>query len=141
MRNPSLEEIIEQICEEDPRYHEQAYHFIREALDYTVKMLEKPTEGPARHVSGQELLEGIRQFALEEYGAMAFTVLEHWNVKSCEDFGNLVFKLVDKGVLGKTDHDSPTDFQSGYDFSEAFSSPYMPARNPDPVDPVEQELD
>lgn len=131
MKKLSFQEALDQIINEDPRYHEQAYHFMREALDFTIKLLEKPAEGPGRHVSGGELLEGIRQYALKEYGPITKTVLNSWGVQRCEDFGDLVFNLVNKGVLGKTDDDRKEDFAGGYDFETAFRRPFRPRhRNP-----------
>ena len=124
MQKISYSEALAQIVREDPRYDEQAYLFIREALDYTIGKLEKPAEGPGRHVSGVELLEGIRDFALEQYGPMAFRVLSHWGVQSSEDIGEMVFNLVGKGILGKTERDSRDDFANGYDFEEAFRDPF-----------------
>lgn len=128
MKKISYNEALAQIVREDPRYDEHAYMFIREALDFTIQALNKPSEGPARHVSGKELLEGIRRFALQEYGPLAGRVLSHWGVERCEDFGEMVFNLVNKGILGKTEHDNKADFAGGYDFREAFVAPYLPSR-------------
>ncbi|MEM7393673.1 MAG: Minf_1886 family protein [Verrucomicrobiota bacterium] len=126
MKKISFEEALQQILDEDSRYDEHAYLFIREALDHTIKALAKPTEGPGRHVTGGELLEGIREFALNEYGPMTYTILKKWGVNTTEDMGELVFNLVDKGILGKTDEDRREDFARGYDFEEAFRGPYRP---------------
>ncbi|HBA85046.1 MAG TPA: hypothetical protein DCZ95_13215 [Verrucomicrobia bacterium] len=128
MRKPTFEQALEQILKEDRRYHEHAYEFLREGLDFTMKALAKPAEGEARHVSGQELLQGLRRFALQEFGPMAKTVLHRWGITRCEDFGEIVFNLVDKGVLGKNERDSRQDFTGGYDFEEAFRKPFHPAR-------------
>ncbi len=129
MIKPTYEQALELILARDSRYHEQAYLFLREALDFTIKNLKKPVEGEGRHVTGQELLEGIRQYALQEFGAMAHTVLNRWGIARCEDFGEIVFNLVEQGVLGKTDKDSRKDFAGGYGFEEAFRKPFLPARN------------
>jgi len=126
MRKESLVEALQRIVKDDPRYHLDAYLFVREALDVTVKMLNKPTEGSARHVSGIELLEGVRVYALQEYGPMAFRVLDSWGVRRTEDIGAIVFNLVAKGILGKTDQDRREDFDRGYDFREAFVDPFLP---------------
>lgn len=126
VRKINFEEALGQILAEDPRYDEHAYFFLRDALEHTIKLFSKPVEGPKRHVSGQELLEGIRQYAIQEYGPMAKTVLNRWGIHETADFGALVFNLVDKGVLGKTDEDKPEDFENGYDFNEAFSRPFQP---------------
>ena len=124
MKKLNFNEALLQILNEDPRYDEQAYHFVREALDFTIKLMEKPIEGPGRHVKGGELLEGIRQYALQEYGPMSLTVLKQWGVTRCEDFGEIVFNLVGKGVLGKTEEDRKEDFAGGYDFDVAFRKPF-----------------
>ncbi len=128
MKKVNFTEALEQILRDDPRYDFQAYVFIREALDFTIKMLSKPVEGPGRHVSGAELLEGIRQYALQEFGPITKTVLNRWGITKCVDFGDLVFNLVEKGVLGKTDQDRKEDFSGGYDFDEAFRAPFKPAK-------------
>lgn len=129
MKNISYNEALAQIVRDDPRYDEHAYLFLREALDFTIQKMAKPVEGPARHVSGHELLEGIRVYALQEFGPMTFRVLAHWGIKRCEDFGEIVFNLVDKGILGKTERDSREDFSGAYDFTEAFVIPFQPVRH------------
>jgi uncharacterized repeat protein (TIGR04138 family) len=129
MKKLNLTEAIEQIVQEDSRYDREAYHFVREGLDFTVRLLKKENfKGRDRHVSGQQLLEGVRQYALQQFGPMAKTVLDYWGVRSCEDFGEIVFNLVEKGVLGKTEQDSRADFKGGYDFDEAFVKPFQPPR-------------
>lgn len=140
MQEVSFEQALEQLREKDPRYSRDAYLFIREALDHTQKSVikssresrssrgEKQTEGlPVRHVSGQELLDGVRSYALEQYGPMVLTVFEEWGVKSCSDFGEIVFNMVEIGLLAKTDKDSREDFKKGYDFEEVFVKPFLPA--------------
>ncbi|MBI2439904.1 MAG: hypothetical protein HYV35_00865 [Lentisphaerae bacterium] len=128
MRKASFEEVVAQIQKEDPRYAPEAYFFIREALDFTARLLKKPAQGPGRHVSAAELLEGIRQFALHEYGALAMTVLNDWGLRSCADFGQVVFHLVNKEFLGKTEGDSISDFDHGYDFASVFRAPFAPEK-------------
>ena len=119
--------IVKTIYEEDPRYSVESYYFVRKALDYSLKHLkDKKILKKDRHISGQELLEGIRLFALDQYGPMAFFMLNNWNIKSCADFGSIVFNLVDSGVLGKTENDSHSDFSNGYDFKTAFETPFLP---------------
>lgn len=99
----------------------EAYLFVRDGLDHTVRKLEMP-----RHVSGQELLHGMREYALQEFGPVAKRVLSEWGIKECIDFGHIVFNLVGEGLLGKTDQDSIRDFVDGYDFHEAFIQPFRP---------------
>jgi uncharacterized repeat protein (TIGR04138 family) len=122
MKTPGTEELLEPILRHDPRYTAEAYFFIRDALDHTVRQLETP-----RHISGRELLDGIRKYALDEYGPVAKRVLSEWGIGECIDFGNIVFNLVNEGLLGKTDSDSIDDFANGYDFAEAFLHPFRPS--------------
>jgi uncharacterized repeat protein (TIGR04138 family) len=147
MQAVSFEEVLELVLAKDTRYHRDAYQFLREALDYTQKKAGKeyrvpseardtatleeakavaPKEEEQKHVSGQELLEGIRDYALKEFGPMVMTVFEEWGIRSCKDFGEMVFLLVDHRILRKTDKDSHADFENGYDFYEAFRKPYLP---------------
>lgn len=126
--NSDFDSVVSAIREEDPRFSRGAYHFVQQGLDHTIKSL-KDKERESNHVSGQELLEGMRDYALDQYGPMAFTLLQHWGVTRCEDFGDIVFNLVEKKVLGKTEHDSKADFAGGYDFREAFLDPFLPSGN------------
>jgi uncharacterized repeat protein (TIGR04138 family) len=121
MKHPNAEELLEGILARDPRYAAEAYAFVRAGLDHTVRRLDKP-----RHVSGQELLDGIREFALAEFGPMTKTVLNGWGIKRTEDVGEIVFNMVETGLLGKTEKDSRADFANGYDFDEAFRKPFQP---------------
>jgi uncharacterized repeat protein (TIGR04138 family) len=100
-------------------------------LDHTVKELRK--KEPARgdksfHVSGPELLDGLRAYALEQFGPMAKTVLNDWGIKRCRDFGDLVFNLIEYNVFSKTADDQREDFSDIYTFEEAFVKPFQPAR-------------
>ena len=122
-----LMEALREIVQNDPRYELDAYLFLRESLDLAVRLFNKPTEGTARHVSGRELLEAVRQHAIQEYGPLSFRVLQSWGVTRTENFGDIVFNMVEHGVLGKTDEDKKEDFRGIYDFSETFQKPYLPA--------------
>jgi uncharacterized repeat protein (TIGR04138 family) len=126
MQEINFEEVVEKLYGQDSRFARDAYHFTREALDYTQKLISRENKGAVRHVTGQELLEGIRQFALQQYGPMTATVLEEWGVKSCTDFGEIVFNMVESGLLAKTEKDTRDDFHQGYDFTEAFRKPFWP---------------
>jgi len=131
MQEVSFDEALAEIQAKDPRYHRDAYLFVREALDHTQKAITKDTRR-VRHVTGQELLAGIRDFALAQFGPMTRTLLEEWGVHRCDDFGEIVFNMVEVGWLAKTDRDSRADFQNGYDFEEAFVRPFLP-RSKQPV--------
>ena len=126
MQEINFDEVLEKILARDERFAREAYHFTREALDYTQKLISKENHGAVRHGTGQELLEGIRQFALQQYGPMTMTVLEEWNINTCNDFGDIVFNMLESGLLAKTEKDRRDDFQNGYDFTEAFRKPFWP---------------
>ncbi|MSU58016.1 MAG: hypothetical protein EXS35_07530 [Pedosphaera sp.] len=126
MQEVTFEEALEQILAADPRYQRDAYGFVREALDFTQKIVGKEGAGKIHHVTGQELLDGIRQFALTQFGPMTATVFAEWGVNDCRDFGNIVFNMVETRLLAKTDKDSAGDFEGGYNFDDAFRKPFLP---------------
>ena len=128
MQAVDFEQTLEKILQGDARYRRDAYVFVREALDFTQKIVAQSNKDQVRHVSGQELLDGIRQFALQQYGPMAMLVLNEWGVATCEDFGEIVFNMVENGMLAKTEKDSRDDFRGGYDFYEALRQPFTPVR-------------
>jgi uncharacterized repeat protein (TIGR04138 family) len=128
MQPIEFEEVIRRIVERDPRYKREAYLFIRETLEYTQKMLGRPNAEEVRHVSGRDLLEGIKHYALEQYGPMVPTVLSEWGINNCEDIGEVVFNMVDANLLAKTDTDSREDFKGVYDFNDAFVKPFRPTK-------------
>jgi len=108
---------IEALMDRDPRYKFEAYTFVLAALHDTVNQMKKPG-----HVTGQGLLEGIRHYALKQFGPMAGTVFDYWGVRKTIDFGHLVFNLIDEKLLSKNPEDKLEDFENGYDFTEAFSN-------------------
>lgn len=126
MQERSFDETLDKVLERHPQYPREAYVFVREALDYTQKAVAKAARSPVRHVTGHELLAGIRAYALEQFGPMALTVFEEWNIRECLDFGRIVFNMIEAGLLAKTDQDSLADFEGGYDFEEAFRKPFLP---------------
>jgi len=130
MQIPNFEETLEKLLQRDGRYQREAYLFVREALDHTQKIIEKSGKAEVRHVSGQELLEGIRSYALQQYGPMALMLLNEWGVRRCEDFGELVFNMVECQLLAKTEKDSRDDFKNGYTFEDAFRRPFLPSSKP-----------
>lgn len=130
MQKIEFTEALDNIVAADKRFDRDAYLFLRDALDHTIKLRKKQRTEMSRHVSGQELLDGVRQYALREFGPMVLSVFEHWGVKSCEDFGEMVFNLIRVGVFGKNENDAPEDFKSGYNFRDAFVVPFLP---PNPV--------
>lgn len=142
MQAVNFEEVLEKILVTDKRYTRDAYLFLREALDHTQKVNTRkrkdPKEPAARHVTGQELLDGIREYALQQFGPMTVTVLAEWGLTRCEDFGEMVFNMVDFRLLGKTETDSRADFKGGYSFEDAFVKPFRPAaKNPEKANPAQ----
>jgi uncharacterized repeat protein (TIGR04138 family) len=119
--NPKLMAVIQQ----DPRYAYEAYDFIFHAIQYTQRVTgrEMPREGESvqkrHHVSGPELLEGIRQLALAEFGMLAKTVFHMWGIHTTDDWGNIVFNLINGELMSKTSEDNLDDFHAVYDFNEA----------------------
>lgn len=106
----------------------EAYEFVRAGLEHTTRFVhgEEQLEPASRHVSGKQLCLGLRDYAVRQYGLLARIVLERWGVRTTEDFGRIVFHMVEVGLLRKTDEDRFEDFADVYDFNEVFAAP--PAR-------------
>jgi uncharacterized repeat protein (TIGR04138 family) len=128
MQKIGFAEALDSIIASDPRYQRDAYIFLRDALDFTTKQQKKIKGLRVRHVTGRELLDGARQYALKEFGPMVMTVFDNWGIHSCEDIGNMVFNLIGAGIFGKTEEDSIEDFKNVYDFGEVFVKPFAPAK-------------
>jgi uncharacterized repeat protein (TIGR04138 family) len=110
-------EVIEDICEQDKRYKPDSYEFVMEGVRFSQVRLKK-----TGHVSGRELAEGIRELAVKKFGPMAKSVLQYWGMTTTEDIGNIVFNMIDKKILQKTEADIPDDFKDVYSFEEAFKN-------------------
>lgn len=104
---------------QNPRYHPDAYLFVCEGVDYTCAKL-----GGRRDVSGRELCEGLCDLAVEQFGYLAPTVLKHWGVTRTEDFGEIVFTLVEHRILSKSPQDSKEDFRNLFDLPSALRERY-----------------
>ena len=131
MQDLEFSEIVGLICKEDSRFDRKAYTFVRQALDHTVKELKRKNPertGKSQHVTGAELLLGIRAHALDQFGPLTKTVLNSWGITRCADFGDIVFNLIEYNVFSKTDNDRREDFSDLYDFDEAFVKPFAPVR-------------
>jgi uncharacterized repeat protein (TIGR04138 family) len=106
------------------KYPLDAFLFVQKGLDFTVRSTHgepDPEADPAsRHVSGRQLCEGLREYAVEQYGLMARSVLRRWRITSCVDFGRIVFAMVEAEFMQKTDHDTLEDFENLFDFEDAF---------------------
>jgi len=115
----TLEEALERIGQQDGRFHERGYLFVLAALEYAQQRL------PARrHLTGAELAWACRDFALEQFGLLAATVLGHWGITSTADLGCIVFTMIDVGLLARQPSDKLQDFDQVYDFAEVFRLGY-----------------
>jgi len=110
-------DLVEEICRQDKRYKPDAYEFVLGGLGFTQKKLKKTA-----HVSGVQLACGLRDYAINQYGALAGRVLSYWGISQTQDFGNIVFNMIEKKLLSKTEEDSLLDFDAVYDFNAAFSN-------------------
>ena len=112
-----------------PRYHRNAYHFVFSALQFTQEKLNRTAAHVLHeedaHISGQELCSGLRELALQKFGLLTRTVLRSWGVTSTEDIGRIVFELIERGEMRKTDQDVLDDFSEVYDFEDAFERGYL----------------
>jgi len=124
MQKIGFAEALDSIVASDPRYQREAYVFLRDALDFTTKQQKKVKGATVRHVSGPELLQGVRELALREFGFMARTVFHMWGIQRTDDFGQIVFNLVESNLMSKTDNDSMADFHEIYDLDQALQQDY-----------------
>ena len=108
-------EVVEEICLQDNRYKPDAYEFVLQGLTFTQNKLKL-----SGHVSGGQLALGLRDFAVNQYGGLAKTVLQYWGITRTQDFGNIVFNLIEKKLFSKTEEDKLNDFKQVYDFDAAF---------------------
>lgn len=117
VESTSPQERFQSLLRADSRYHSEAYSFVFEALDYTVRARNECEGEDAvhnQHVTGPELLGGVREFALETFGCMALSVFRSWGIRESGDFGEIVFNLVEHGLMGKQESDRKEDFQHGW---------------------------
>ncbi len=116
--------ILNNIIEKDPRYSLDAYIFTQEAVSYTLELLNNG-EG-LRHVSGRELLEGIRKYSVDQFGPMAIDMFTEWGISCTRDFGNIVFNMIDAKLLSARKEDAIEDFENVYNFNDVFVSQFTP---------------
>ena len=110
------------------KFHPDAYRFVFEALQHSQETLKKTAQDAddeSAHITGPELLAGVRELGLKKFGMLAKTVFEHWGVRSTDDFGRIVFELIECGEMRKTDRDQLTDFFGVYDFDQALVNDYQ----------------
>ena len=119
--------LVERAIRADGRYPPAAYEFLHYGLEFTTRMVHDldAGEGP-RHVSGQQLCEGLRALALERWGSLAPAVLSSWNIRRTRDFGEMVFLLIELGLMGKQESDHIEDFDNVYSFRQAFGHCEIP---------------
>jgi uncharacterized repeat protein (TIGR04138 family) len=132
MTKVPFEKSVTEAISRDPRYHADAYAFLREALDYTIRTAQKSRGKETGHVSGPELCRGFRDFAMQQYGPMVPTILESWGIHTTRDIGEMVFNLIETGAFSQSESDSRTDFDNVFDFADAFVKPFLPARGVKP---------
>lgn len=132
MENLSFKEAVDRLTQRDKRYAPEAFFFVRDGLEYTAKNLKKGARGLARHVTGKELSQGLCDYALDEYGPMARHTLKQWGITRTEDFGEIVFALIEAGMFGKTDNDKREDFANLFDLQEKLGSIYEITPAPPP---------
>ena len=121
----TLDAKIEELTSQDRRYPAEPYHFVFEALDHALTG-RRSRFRPSRHIGVPELLDAIRDLALEQFGPLACCVFESWGVFATEDFGEIVFSLVDHDLLNRNECDRKEEFEGGYSFREVFEEMYTP---------------
>ena len=122
--HPVFAQAVRAAIQRDPRYRPEAYDVVRLALGHASELFRKGQEN--QHVTGQELLEGFRQYVLQEFGPMSLTALDQMGIREGLDVGHIVYNLIEVGYFGKNEGDSLEDFAGGYEFSEAFTQPFLP---------------
>ncbi len=134
---PSELQAFIQLLQQDQRYRLEAYQFVREALNYAQEVLQLPCqivqtekEEKQKHLTGQQLCEAIRIYAIDQYGYLAKLVLNHWGIKETGDFGEIVYNLIRVNQMRKSRTDRREDFDNVYDFDEAFQPPFEALRQP-----------
>ncbi len=125
--HPIHEKTLQEIVQEVDRFPIEAFLFVQQGLGYAVNMVHGDITDPEadRHISGPQLCEGLREYALGQWGLLARVVLARWGVSGTYDFGRIVFALVDAGHMQKTENDTIEDFRNVYDFKTAFESSYQ----------------
>jgi uncharacterized repeat protein (TIGR04138 family) len=118
---------VREACRRDSRFAPEAYGFLCQVLQHTVKMVGREEE-ENRHVNGPELLAGWRDLAVLEFGPMASFVMREWRVTRSEDVGAMVFHFIDIGYFGRNKTDCVQDFSDGVDMDEALRRPFQLTR-------------
>ncbi len=129
---------LKEIMDQAGGYSPACFGFIRDGLAHTVEMvhgnpadqtmLELGLSEDSRHVCGRELCIGLKDFAIDRYGMLAKSVLNRWGIHYTRDFGNIIFAMVDAGLMRTTDEDCIEDFDAVYEFDDVFADPARTAR-------------
>lgn len=126
--DPKFLYTVHQLCQVDSRFSPPAYGLVRDALEFTIKS--RPTQKQKDpHVAGPELLQGFRQYCIQQFGPLAFLVLKEWGITCSEDVGSIVFNLINSGWFGKSEEDCIEDFIDGIDLEAALQLPFSPQAN------------
>jgi len=133
MQAIQFEQAVAAILQRDKRFDPHAYFFLKDALDFTLKRIAEGNGGQPRHVSGPELVTGLRDLALEQFGPMAATLMGEWGVRQCGDIGDMVFHLIEEQIFGKQESDRPEDFSGNFDLEESLRIPFIPLSRRSPV--------
>lgn len=115
---------VEQLADDSGKFPADAFHFVREGLQFTLERMAGDGQSCQQHISGEDLCWGLRDYALKRWGLLAPAVLQSWNVKRTEDFGKIVFAMVETGWMAKNDSDTIDDFNRVYDFEAAFEGEF-----------------
>ena len=132
MSKSQFDHAVQEATGRDPRYAADAYAFLRDALDHTLRMLQKRKGQEPGHVSGPQLCDGLREYALQQFGPMVPTIFEAWGVRSTRDIGEMVFNLIEAGIFSRSPTDRVEDFENVYTFEDAFVKPFLPKRGAAP---------
>jgi uncharacterized repeat protein (TIGR04138 family) len=119
---------VRELARKDGRYSPEAFRFLFDSLEVAIRVAGKEhAEGAARHVTGQEVVAGMREHALRTFGPLAAEVWRSWGVRETLDWGRIVFLLVEAGLLNRQETDTIEDFREGFDFDEVFVRRYTPS--------------
>ena len=135
MTKVPFEQSVSKATSCDPRYAADAYNFLKESLDYTIRAAVKSRGKEPGHVSGPELCRGVRDYAIQQFGPMVPTLFEAWGISTTRDIGEMVFNLIAAGAFSKSEADRLEDFEGVFGFDEAFVRPFEPSQGTNPDSP------
>ena len=131
---------LHQLVASDRRYPVEAYYFVRDALSYASDSLELSNQfqhdlelcqgGEEHHLTGQQLCDAIREYAQNQFGYMARIVLKNWGIESTSGFGDIVYNMIDIGLMKKSDQDERSHFDDVYEFGAVFDDQFQICSSP-----------